>query len=84
MASEQQQVQRDDPGVEVGEHRDAADDRLGRDAEREHDREPAEVAPAGLRSAATNVRDRDRDQDERQHPVAELDRLVDAAARRAG
>ena len=41
-------------------------------------RQRAQVAAAGAASAATNVRDRDRDQHEGEHPVAELDRRVDA------
>jgi hypothetical protein len=37
----EEEVQRDDPRVEVGEHGDATDDALERDAECEHDRQPA-------------------------------------------
>ena len=44
-----EQVERDDPRVEVGQHGDAADDRLGRDAQRE-DRAPG-AAGRGGRSA---------------------------------
>ena len=55
IASEQQQVERDDPRVQVGEHGDAADHRLGRDAEREHEREPRAGRGGRLRQAATNV-----------------------------
>ena len=50
----------------------------------EHEREPAQRRAGRLRQAATKRGDRDRDQHEGQHPVAELDRAVHAAARRAG
>ena len=72
-----QQVEGDDPRVEVGEHRDPADDRLGGDAERQQEGQP-EDGRAAVAPGDHEGRDRHGGHHEGEHPVAELDRAVDA------
>ena len=72
-----EQVEGDDPGVQVGQHRDAADERLGGDAEGQQERQ-AYDGPAAVAPGEHERRDGDSGDQERDHAVAELDRAVDA------
>ena len=75
----QDHVQRHDPGVEIGQHRDAADDALEGDAERDERGESAQLAGrAGPAPHRDEGGDHDSDQDIGQHAVAELDDAVHA------
>ena len=78
IAIDEQEVQRDDPRVEVGQHGDPAEHRLRRDAgERERgEREPA-VAAARRRSRVATAMAAEH---ERQRPVGELDQAVERVA----
>ncbi len=57
-----EQVQRDHPRVQVGQHRDAADDGLGRDDQADQERHRHQVA-----AAAAPGREEGRDRDHREH-----------------
>ena len=78
-------MQPHDPGVEVGQHGDAADHGLRRDAGEEAQRQQEEV-PAFLAQVPQVHQHQDSDggQGEGQQPVAELDEPVDAHLRRGG
>ncbi len=71
---------RDEVGVEAGEHRDAAEDRLGGDAGEHAQRDELEpAAPGPLRQHGVERRDREDHDDEGEQTVAELDEVVDRA-----
>ena len=77
----QQVVHGDQGRVELGEHHDPADHRLGDDAERQRRRQPHQVRRSlavgpVLRRQAMNVSPAIDDKREVQQPVAELDRRV--------
>ncbi len=75
----QDQVQRHDPRVEVGQHADAADDGLERHAEHDDQGEAALLPRRGGPAPDRDVQADDHgDEDVRQHPVAELDDTVAA------
>ena len=73
----QQEVNRDRGRVEVGQHHDPAQHRLGHDAERLGGGQPDDGAPPGAGRAETPGRDHDEHghdhEREGQHPVGELD-----------
>ncbi|MCY1229701.1 hypothetical protein D9M72_420770 [compost metagenome] len=74
-----QEVETHDPRVELGEHRDAADDRLGRDACQQAQCQQEEVPALFAEVPQIHQHEhRNRRQRERQEPVAEFDETVDA------
>ena len=72
-------MQADDLRVEVGQHRDAADDGLRRNAETDEERENKQIATISAQTKHESKRDdRDCDKHERQKAIAEFDCPVDA------
>ena len=76
-------VQPHDVGVEVCQHGDAADDRLERHVQADHERQPEQIAPFTAHPHDEEEhRDRHDHEDEGQQAVAELDDAVDPHLRR--